>query len=297
VTLPVPPARTEPAAAAGPLPDFLVIGAPKAGTTSLAAHLAAHPGVHVAPQKEVDFFQRNWDRGLDWYRAQFAAAQPGQIAGEATPWYLAHPLAPQRIAQVIPQVRMVALLRNPADRAYSQFWWQRAHRTETRSFEQAVADEMRDPALHPRGMPMGYLACSRYMEQVRRVLEHFPREALLVLLMEDLSRDATATFAAVCRHIGADDGVVPGNVDRRYNAAFEFRSMRLWRAMRRYRAWKRLGHPLANRLDQLNRRRISYPPMSAEARRQLVDYFGPFNAELAAWLGRDLSAWDRLERA
>lgn len=280
-------------APAGRLPDFLVIGVPKGGTTTLAAHLAAHPGVHVAPQKEVDFFQARWDLGVEWYRTNFAGARPGQRVGEATPWYLAHPQAAQRMAQVVPQAKLVALLRNPVDRAYSQYWWQRAFQVEQRSFEQAVEDELRDPAQVPTGMPVGYLAAGRYAEQLRRLAEHYPREAVLVRLTEDLAADAGGLFAEVCAHIGADPAVRPSNVERAYNAAFEFRSLRFFYAMRRHRAWKRLGMRLANRLDSWNKRRISYPKLDPAVRARLVEHFAPANAELAEWLGRDLSAWMR----
>ena len=293
VTLPAQRSAADAQGSAGPLPDFLVIGVPKGGTTSLAAYLAAHPGVHMAWQKEVDFFQAHWERGVDWYRTNFAAARPGQLVGEATPWYLAHPQAPERMAAVVPRARLVALLRNPVDRAYSQYWWQRAHRSEARSFAAAVADELRDPGQVPRGMPVGYLAAGRYAEQLARVSAHFPREALLVRLTEDLAHDSAALVAEVCRHIGADPDVVPANVARSYNAAFEFRSLRLFRLMQRYRAWRRLGLGVAGRLDAWNRRRISYAPLDPALRRRLVEHFRPANAELAEWLGRDLSAWDR----
>jgi hypothetical protein len=289
VTLPAQPPAADAAGAAGPLPDFLVVGVPKGGTTSLAAWLAAHPGIHMAWQKEVDFFQARWDRGVDWYRANFREARPGQLVGEATPWYLAHPLAPQRMAATVPQARLVALLRNPVDRAYSQYWWQRAHRSEQRSFAQAVEDELREPERVPRGMPVGYLAAGRYAEQLERLCTAYPREAVLVRLTEDLARDASALVAEVCVHIGADPSVVPANVERAYNAAFEFRSLRLFRLMQRYRAWRRL----AGRIDGWNRRRISYPPLDAELRARLVAHFRPANAALGEWLGRDLSAWDR----
>lgn len=293
MTLPAERVAGEPAPAPGPLPDFLVIGAPKGGTTSLAAYLAAHPQVYMAPQKEVDFFQYRWQRGIDWYRTNFAGAQPGQRVGEATPWYLAHPQAPERMAAVVPRARLVALLRNPVDRAYSQYWWQYAYRVESRTFAEAVAEELRDPGAAPAMMPVGYLAAGVYVEQLRRVVAHFPREALLVRLTEDLARDSAALFAEVCHHVGADPAIVPANVQRSYNAAFEFRSLRLFRLMQRTHAWRRLGMRLATRLDAWNRRRIAYPPLDAALRARLVEHFRPANAELAEWLGRDLSAWDR----
>ncbi|MGH2726565.1 MAG: sulfotransferase domain-containing protein, partial [Actinomycetota bacterium] len=125
---------------ASQLPNFLILGAMKAGTTSLAYWLGEHPDVFLAPGKELFFFNvpQRWELGVDWYRSQFAGSE-GKIArGEATPGYLGHPQAAERIAATLPDVRLIALLRHPADRAYSQYWHNRATGTETRTFARMV---------------------------------------------------------------------------------------------------------------------------------------------------------------
>jgi hypothetical protein len=178
-----------------PMPSFLVIGAQRAGTSFLYSLLTQHPNVSAALVKEVHFFDLNFQRGTAWYRSHFPALGPtrGRITGEATPYYLFHPLAPQRVAAVLPRVRLVAVLRNPVDRAYSHF--QKEHRkgTEILPFERALKAEservpgereklLADPAYrsvaHQR---FSYLARGIYVDQIEAWSRCFSPDQLLVL--------------------------------------------------------------------------------------------------------------------
>jgi len=269
------------------LPTFLLVGAPKAGSTSLAAHLSAHPQVFVAPEKEVHFFDHHWERGRDWYRSRFAgAAVPGIAAvGEASPTYLGHPDAHHRIAETLPDARLVAILRHPVDRAYSTYWWR--HAFESRSFEQAAREQM------STGKMVGYIGESRYVHHLRRLAERFPRERIHVLLLDDLRRDPNPTFAAICRFLGVDDTVQPTDLGAVHNPAFRFRSKRVLNGMLRMRAWRRAPR-LAAAVDRLNRAPLQYEPLDAGLRAELCAWFEPDNAALAEWLGRELPAsWSR----
>src|SRR5512145_282832 len=100
-----------------PLPDFVVIGAQTAGTTALYAYLRWHPGVTGPPWKEVSFFDRHWWRGEAWHRGQFPLRSGQRLVGEASPSYLCHPLAPGRARSLVPDAKLVALVRDPVDRA------------------------------------------------------------------------------------------------------------------------------------------------------------------------------------
>src|SRR6187200_1451927 len=124
-----------------PLPDFLVIGAQKAGTTALYAYLRWHPGITGPSWKEVSFFDRHWWRGEAWYRGQFPLRAGGRLVGEASPSYLFHPLAPERARSLVPDAKLIALVRNPVDRAYSQYQHAVALGREPLSFEDALAAE------------------------------------------------------------------------------------------------------------------------------------------------------------
>src|SRR5215471_396843 len=133
------------------MPDFLIIGGQRCGTASLYYYLTEQHGIISAATKEVHFFDDFYTRGLDWYRAQFATVtykyyiesvlRHPFITGEASPYYIFHPHAPRRIAQVLPHVKIIALLRNPIDRAYSQHWLEVKGKYETLPFEEAIKRE------------------------------------------------------------------------------------------------------------------------------------------------------------
>lgn len=105
------------------LPDLLIIGAPRCGTSSLFAMLCQISGIWGARIKETHFFNTHWDKGMYWYSNQFSHAPEGNLTLEATPFYLASPEAPERVKNTLPDVEMIAMLRNPVDRCISHFWW------------------------------------------------------------------------------------------------------------------------------------------------------------------------------
>ena len=199
------------------LPDFVVVGAQKAGTSSLYGQLAAHPSVIPALRKEVHFFDRP-PAPLARYRAWFPtiaarerlAARTGRgITGEATPYYLCHPAVPQRLREAVPEARVIAVLRDPVARAVSGYHHAVRVGDERRPIEVALdpaAAEDLPPAAavawydDPR-CPLrlhGYLARGRYAEQLERWFAAFPREHLIVLDSDELRDgripDAVRTF-------------------------------------------------------------------------------------------------------
>ena len=198
-----------------PLPDFLVLGAQKAGTTALYAYLRWHPGITGPSWKEVSFFDRHWWRGVGWYRGQFPLRSGGLIVGEASPSYLFHPLAPERARTLVPDARLIVLVRNPVDRAYSQYQHEVALGREPLSFEDALAAEdermrgevdrlVADPRAFSRAWwDHTYVARGRYAEQLERWLRVFPREQLLVVATEELGAAPGETYAASLGFLGS----------------------------------------------------------------------------------------------
>jgi sulfotransferase family protein len=273
----------------GRLPTFLIVGAPKSGTTALAAYLAEHPEVFMSADKELHFFDDNYERGLDWYRSNFAEAGDARAVGEATPTYYLHPRTLERMAEVLPDARLVALVRNPIDAAWSNYWMQRSLGFERRSFEDALRDEREGRRPWPRAVE--YASGGMYAQLLRRMGERYPREALLVKLFEDLRDAPDATFAEVCRHIGVDDRYAAPNLGAVVNPSTRLRSERLRHLMLKYRAWKRLPFGLATAIDRFNRYDAKYPPMDPRTRAALAEVYGGPNEELGRWLGRDLSDW------
>lgn len=211
------------------LPDFLIIGVQKAGTSSLYHYLVQHADIRTAATKEVHFFDHQHSRGAGWYRAQFplAATERTWLSGEATPYYLLHPRVPERVAQLVPDVRLIVLLRDPVSRAYSHFQHSRALGFEPLTdFEAAIDSESgrtdqawarlergaeREPAIEQ----FTYLRRSRYAPQLRRWLSAFPRESLLMLTAEELYRDPGGTVNTVRRHLALPPSSQPIEWDAR----------------------------------------------------------------------------------
>lgn len=275
----------------GTLPNFLIVGAAKSGTSSLWHYLRAHPDVFVPSQKEIYFFDRDhlFRRGADWYASLFAEAGAKKAIGEATPTYMSSPAAPERMASIVPHARLVAILRNPIDRAYSHYLHARLYGMERATFPEAVARERRAP---DGSEWLFYLPLSRYLPQLERLVKHFPREQLLVLILDDLERDPVQVFKTLCGHLGIDETTIPGNVGEVTNTYRELRLKPLADLIFGSRVWKRIPKkiqpPIARMFIREGR---EHEPMDPSTRAELADYFAADNAALADWLGRDLSMW------
>jgi hypothetical protein len=204
----------------GALPAFLVVGAQRAGTTSLHEYLATHPQVRWPRLlKGMHYFTTAYTRGDEWYRAQFPSAQAlqrrRQITGEASPYYLFHPYAAERIRQTIPDVRIIAVLRDPVKRAWSHYHHEVARGNEQLRFCEAVAAEpgrldgedrrLADPAYRsPHHRYHAYLGRGRYAEQLTRYFDQLGREQVLVLESAHLARDTQSCFDRVTEFLGIE---------------------------------------------------------------------------------------------
>lgn len=268
------------------LPNFVIIGAMRSGSTSLYRYLKDHPHVFM-PRKEIQFFDRYWERGLDWYSDLFDAHQGQPAVGEASPNYLASPVALERMRSVIPEARLLAILRDPADRAYSHYWMEHSRGRDPRTFEEAIAEELEHGAPDTQP-PRDYLRRSRYLPQLEQVCEHFDRSALQVVLLDDLQDDPTTTYVEVCRFLGIDGDVRPALLGEPVNQFVTFRSERLRRISKRLAKTSSVGR-VVNRLNTVTAG--EYPAMRDDTRIELVAHFADDNRRLADWLDRDLSAW------
>lgn len=255
------------------LPDYLIIGAQRSGTSSLYNYLVQHPAVLAALKKEVHYFDDGFGHDLSWYRAHFPLEiQRGLVGywhgvcriGEASPYYLLHPHAARRISQVLPDVRLIVLLRNPVDRAESHYHHEVRRGRESLSFEEAIdrepdrlagelerltADETYVSFNHRR---FSYLTRGRYVEQLPAWRALFPEDRLLILRSEDLFADPAAVV----------------------NRVFEW-----------------LGLPPWNTGSFKKFNQAQYSRMNPATRARLQAYFRPYNRRLAEYLGRDLG-WD-----
>ncbi|TQS45777.1 sulfotransferase domain-containing protein [Cryptosporangium phraense] len=263
------------------LPDFLIIGTKRGGTTSVWNWLVRHP--NVAPMfpalqqiKSPHYFDVHYQRGERWYRSHFpteaalerAAQRTGirPLTGEASPYYLFHPLAPERVQHTVPKARLIVLLRNPVDRAYSNYWERRGSNAEPLpTFEAAIdAEEERlagetERILTEPGYRSyhhdwhSYLARGRYVEQLTGWLDRFGRDQVLVLPFDDLRRDANGAYRVVQEFLSLPVVEPP-----------------------------RLAH----------HNKLPVPPMAPATRARLVEYFRPWNARLTELLETPFD-WDR----
>jgi hypothetical protein len=251
------------------LPDYLVIGAQKCGTSFLHRLLARHPSIKPSFLKEVHYFDLNFGKGESWYRSQFPVQvrnDRGYITGEASPYYLFHPHAPRRAASVIPETKLIALLRNPVDRAYSHYQHQvkrvNGASHETLSFEGAIeAEESRlDGELEKllqdeyydslNYRSYSYLSRGIYVDQLLAWSEFFDRSRMLVLRSEDLFGATEDTLETILDFLG-----VP--------------------------RWApKTPTPIPNKRE--------YTGLSPTTRQRLDEYFRPHNCRLYEYLGVDL---------
>lgn len=192
------------------LPNFLVIGAVKAGTTSLYRYLSAHPQVFMSATKELNFFiqEENWNRGLAWYEKQFEGGEKTLALGEATPHYTMHPVysgVPERIARHIPEARLIYVVRHPIDRMRSHY----LQRVVNGHKEAPIEEALRDNPL--------FLCASRYATQIERYLEYFAREKLLVVTAEQLGAHREQTLRRIFAFLGVDPEWTAPIIQREFN--------------------------------------------------------------------------------
>jgi len=261
------------------LPDFLIIGTQRGGTSSLSSYLAQHPSVVRSLRKETEYFSRRYGLGIDWYRAHFPLrfrkvsgpwSGDGLLTFEATPDYIFYPHAPERARRTIPHAKLIVLLRNPVDRAISHHRHMVRLGFETLPFEEAIAAEAeriaadvaalrRDPLHQPRALlRFSYISRGLYAEQLERWMQAFPRERFLIVKSEDFFADPASVFDQVIAFLG----------------------LRPWRP----RSFANVTH----------RRRPPGPQVPAiplDVRVRLGELFAPHNARLYESLGRDFG-WD-----
>lgn len=214
-------------------PDFIIVGAQKCGTTSLYAYMCQHPQVMPGLIKEVHFFDLNYNRGIGWYRAHFPLkreiARQEQvmckrvITGEATPYYIFHPHAPRRMAETLPNAKLILLLRNPVKRAFSHYNHNRRKGREPLDFGQAVdREEIRLRGEMERMLAdesyqsynyqhFSYVRRGIYIEQIMRYKKFFAPEQLLIIKSEDLFGNPILIFRQIRKFLELDE-YVPRNM-------------------------------------------------------------------------------------
>lgn len=286
------PTRAGRHAAASPL-DFAVIGASKSGTTSLYRHLRAHPRLFLPEDKDVPYFSADdwYERGWKWVSDQFFQdAPPEALWGTVTPRYMEDLRVPARMAAEMPDLKLIALLRNPVDRAFSQYRQQVRQGKDKRSFSEAVATHLSRRAPKPGGgkrLPTEdrYLSDGEYDRILSGFDACFPPNQLLILFTEELAEDAGRVMDSIAAFLGLPPGFRPHNLDRRYHrGGSRERFPGLVSAARRVAPIRALWHliPLPRRkaiqmwfFTQINVVSEAARELPGDLRARLVEYFEP----------------------
>jgi hypothetical protein len=286
------------------LPNFLVIGAEKSGTTWIYDRLRRHPDIFMPEVKEVHFFNRlnsnletrqNYkEHDLEWYKAHFRDREREAAVGEATPMYLCDEKAPERIHLHVSDVRLIACLRYPTDRAYSHYWMARGKKHTTRSFQEVV--QSRSPRFIKRG---------RYGKQLDRYLSHFDRSQIHILVHEELFADPIEHLNEICSFLGVDDTFYRDQswITDTVNRSSTVRSTILHRMIGRTAKWMRdhVGFRqmldllkksgITDRVKEANKATRDYPDMPYELRHELDQYYAPTVQRVEEMLNREIQPW------
>jgi hypothetical protein len=228
------------------MPDFLIVGGQRCGTTSLYRYLLEHPRIMPPSTKELHFFDFGIDGGELLYRSYFplevsryvrrAAPLTRALAFEASPYYMFHPLAPRRIASMLPRIKLIALLRNPVHRAYSHYHLEVRLGAENLSFEEAIEEEpdrldgeeermLEDPTYRSfNHQHFSYVTRGKYADQIRALLDLFGRDRLLVIRSEDFFEDPGTTLDRVGAFLQIGPWR-PRRVDRFHRAQYDTMSL------------------------------------------------------------------------
>jgi hypothetical protein len=296
-------------------PTFFILGAPKCGTSTLHALLSRHPDIFMAPSKDPLFFELDEEYRLGpqaYWERHFAGWSGETAVGEARPTKLMLPYVPARVAEHFPDARLIAILRDPAERVFSHWWMRRCNGLERRGLEEALARnaaaleagrtfdaeggpaEWRRHLDDPDGTDPVYLEFGSYAPQLERWFARFGRERVHVVLFDDLRRDVATVMREIYAFVGVDPSI-PGAERTVYNAAPS--RLRRWA----HEAARGLGigrfvpagvqGAIADFLDA----RGASPRIDPERRRWLVTRYEPEIRALESLLGRDLSVWRSLE--
>ena len=297
-------------------PNFLIIGAAKAGTTSLYYYLKQHPEIYLSSLKEPHFFSFEGEKltfrrpgnlldpinetavtCLEDYHALFENVSNQKAIGEASPSYLHTPKAAKRIKFYIPDAKLIAILRHPAERAYSAFMGEYLSSVEKKlpyisDFSEALALE--EKFIQEKWSPIFYYQkLGFYYEQISYYLQFFEPHQLHICLNEDLQNDPTSTLQKIFRFLNIDDQFIP-DTSVRAGASGVPKSQFIYRFMRQKRVKSILKPFLPKGIGQkFDRFMLSKPPLSPENRDFLINLYRNDILKLQGLINRDLSPWLR----
>jgi hypothetical protein len=278
------------------LPNFLIVGGAKAGTTSLHQYLSLHPEIFMSRRKELCFFdpKKRWDLGVDWYKSNFDAAYP--VNGESSPRYSRYPWTPgvpERIKQVLGAPKFIYILRDPIDRLLSQYTQVSDDWPDARPFSEILPNIENEDA--------GYLHMSCYYLQITQYLNIFPRSQILVVLNERLNARPKETLEQIFRFVGVDEKFWTPEFERRANVGAQKKEVAPWfdalapaavkEQMRRPTWMPWTVSKAVRRASGIGGKVVAKPKLDSETDLRLQDMLKADVASLRTLLGDPLAEW------
>lgn len=282
------------------LPNLIIIGAQKCGTSALHHYLHLHPDICMSTQKELNFFveSKNWSKGLDWYESNFRGKDgKAKIYGEASPDYTGYPATqgvPERMHSIVPDAKLIYMVRHPLERIISQYIHLRGYGIETRSLSDALTISSGDPIDSNR-----YIRRSKYYMQVTQFVKFFPRSSIFISAQEDLFERRRETLAALFRFLGVDETFDTEAFSRLVHETRGTRvknriGMVLERGPQRG-ILRRLPTPIRSRLERVVRTIVTTemkrPVLDQALRLQLIDILREDIEQFRRFSGRPFPGW------
>ncbi|RLJ09991.1 MAG: sulfotransferase [Candidatus Aenigmatarchaeota archaeon] len=285
------------------LPNFIICGTQRGGTTSLYYYLKEHPQIFMPSKKEIHFFDLHYKKGIEWYKRHFREAKNSKIRaiGEASPSYMYFEEVPERIHEVIPDVKLIFILRNPVDRAYSHYWHEVRLGYEWLSFEEAIKVEQERLAKGDiiNRRHYSYLDRGKYIEQIKRFRKYFSKDQMLILITEELRSSPETVMRQIFEFLQVNPDF---KSESWYNKKFNIGKRPRIKALQRIKGKLHriqeyyfpqlafLVKPIMYAIDIINLTK-GYPKMSLETRKFLIKHFELYNKELEVYLERRLDFW------
>lgn len=270
------------------LPNFLICGTQKGGSTALYYYLKEHPQIYLHSKKEIHYFDLNYHRGIEWYKRYFKNTPPDcKAIGEASPSYMYLEEVAERIFWLIPDIKLIFILRDPVRRAYSHYWHEVNLGYEWMSFENALEKEeerLKRGDIFNR-QHYSYKDRGKYIDQLERFRKYFSKDQMLVVINDELKKKPESTLKKILKFLDVDE-----NFSSRswHIQIYPGRSPRIWKIQRLKRYIPiRSAHVL---IDLVNLK-SGYPTMDFQTRETLIKYFKPYNKKLQSFLNRQLKGW------
>jgi len=269
------------------LPNYIIIGAARCGTTWIGKNLMLHPDIFMPTLKEIHFFDKNYSKGIAWYE-NFFKERTQKAIGEATPGYLYTDGAAQLINKHCPDAKLIVCLRDPVERTYSHFMYREHERktcNDSMTFEEIIS------WTPEQGMPR-LVEESLYFDKLSQYYELFPKENILVVYFDDLKQEPENFLVEIYRFLGVDQNFKSQLSDKKVNtSASKIGKARIFFHV--YKALNKFGfYGFASTIDKFNSKKL--PLIQAESRKLLLDeYYMKDIIKLEKLLERDLSQWKK----